>query len=67
MVKHQQNFTNALGIPESELEECMNYFMNKGFMQQIYMLGAQQSVLLKNCLQSNLTVTTALAVDIFQF
>lgn len=40
MVKHQQNFTNALSIPESELEECMNYFMQKGFMQQIYMLGA---------------------------
>lgn len=47
MVKHQQAFTGELGVQDQELEECMNYYMQKGYMQQIYMLGAQQSVLLK--------------------
>lgn len=45
----------------------MNYYMQKGYMQQIYMLGAQQSVLLKNSLDSKVTVQVALAIDIFNF
>jgi len=67
MVKHQQAFTSELGVQDSELEECMNYYMQKGYMQQIYMLGAQQSVLLKNSLDCKVDVKTALAVDIFRF